>query len=741
MNANNTRSLQLVKCLKLFILALIFAQTFFAYRISHAQKTTQESKINQQIFNQSVDTLKSISRLNSALAICVQQEAQCNHKQTKLFTTDLHSNIMQFMALAASEKKLVSTVAMHHFDQLNAYIAQYHDNSNALELQQQLAISLENIITIINNVQATYQNNLKEKAQYSLIILIIISLSILLSSLIYYFYSNHYIQQLKRKTTDLTNIFHNVLDNIKDLDLDAIRSRLSSISTKPSEKKIYSMLLFSFERLEDEKLKTDLYQRLYHLLGYEIRGITNTIQGGVKLLALDKDERELILAKDVITATHTLENLAENFNQLSNIDLAKDNNIVNLTKLSSDLIVLLASKSKVHSKSIECYVDSTLPVTFYGHQTGLFWLLLMQMSDLLATQGYEQILLTIDCSASKRVDQLKINLNFYLYSTNYTSIEGLQQLPWDKSNKTLITNQALAKTLIGQIKNYQVTRQVTESTSRFAISFDIQPECYQTKTSQLMDKKILVCGASAMQTNVLAKMLSEQGADVIIAHTANDIFKSINLLDDNDGILLTNKIKGVKLNQFCKIIKARLGRKNIRIFLSVSTTNEVKEVFEHIDYIFYHPCPPSDFLTKMIEYLEKDKEHDQDTTNKLLIVEDDKLQQFILKKVLSDFEYECDTMDDGQQVVDNLDTLDHNIIFMDCIMPNLGGVETTKRIRAYEKEYRQAPRIIIGATALTSNEEHKLCIDAGMDYVIHKPYKKETIYTSLKKYIAIGKIK
>lgn len=730
-----------INILRLLILVLIFAHTFFSYQVSHAQKMNEESQHNQLIFERSLDMQKSITRLNATIAVCVQQKDLCNHRQTKIFTAEFDKELYQYMALAAAEKKLISTVSIHDFDRVKAYLTQYHDTSNAIQLQQQLSVSFKNINTTIANVIATYNNIIEERNEFNFLLLLILSVLIIAISIFYYFYSNKYIQKLEKNSQELTDLFHHILDSIKDLNLVSVKERLSSISTNPKEKKIYSMLLYSFERLEDEKLKTDLYQRLYHLLGYEIRGITNTIQGGVKLLAVDKDERELTLAKDVITATYTLENLAENFNQLSNIDVGKDDNLVNLNKLTSDLIVLLASKSKTYSKNIECYVDSTLPLTFYGHQTGLFWLLLMQMSDALSTQGYDQILLTINCSTAKRVDQLKINLCFYLYSESFASVASLEQLPWDKAPKKLITNKALARILLGKIKGYEVTQQFIKGTSLFTTSFDIQPERYQKQTSLLMDKQLLVCGASAIQTNVLEKMLTDQGAEVLVAHSANEIFTSIPKLNDNDGILLTNTIKGVKLATFCKIIKARLGKKNIKIFISVSTSNEIKEEFDHVDYIFYHPCPPSDFVAKMLEYLDKDSEEEEVVSDKLLIVEDDKLQQFILTKILSDFEYQCETMDDGQQVVDNLDKLDYGIIFMDCIMPNLGGVDATKHIRAYEKKHKQQPRIIIGSTALTSNEEHKTCIDAGMDYVIHKPYKKDEIYTSLKKYIAIGKIK
>lgn len=741
MSANHSQPLTIIKLLKIIILALIFVLTFFTYRISQTDHLNAENEHNQLVFNKSIDMLKNISQLNATLSICVQQQAHCNHLQTKIFTRDFDDQLHQFMVLAAQEKKLVSTVAMHNFDRVKAYIAQYHDSSDAALLQQQLSVSLESIVTIIDNVIVTYNNIVEEENNTNLFLLLGLNALIIAIAIFYYVYSNRYTRKLEANSKELTDLFHHVLDTIKDLDLDSVKTQLSSINTNPKEKKIYSMLLYSFERLEEEKLKTDLYQRLYHLLGYEIRGITNTIQGGVNLLAVDKDERELTLAKDVITATYTLENLAENFNQLSNIDVAKEDNQVNLNKLSSDLIVLLASKSKTYSKSIDCYVGNNLPLTFYGHQTGLFWLLLMQMSDALSTQGYEQILLTIGCTTSKRVDQLKIELNFYLYSADFASMQEIEQLPWKTAQKKVITNKALARILLGKIKGYQVTQQFVDGTWRFNTAFDIQPERYQKQSSLLLDKQLLVCGASAIQTNVLEKMLIDQGAEVIVANNANQIFTNIATLNDNDGIVLTNTMKGVKLHTFCKILKARIGKKNIKIFISVSTSNEVQQEFEHVDYIFYHPCPPSDFVSKMLEHLQMDSSEEEVVNDKLLIVEDDKLQQFILTKILSDFEYECETMDDGQQVVDHLDKLDYNIIFMDCIMPNLGGVDATKHIRTYEKEHKQKRRIIIGSTALTSNEEHKSCIDAGMDYVIHKPYKKDEIFASLKKYIAIGKIK
>ena len=126
--------------------------------------------------------------------------------------------------------------------------------------------------------------------------------------------------------------------------------------------------------------------------------------------------------------------------------------------------------------------------------------------------------------------------------------------------------------------------------------------------------------------------------------------------------------------------------------------------------------------------------------NRFLIVEDDKVQQFILNKILTGFEFNCEGVDDGAKAVQLVKENNFDIIFMDCIMPGMGGMEATTLIREYEHQHSLEPATIIGATALTSNKEHKQCIDAGMDYVISKPYKNEEIYAVIKKYMAIRKV-
>jgi len=71
-------------------------------------------------------------------------------------------------------------------------------------------------------------------------------------------------------------------------------------------------------------------------------------------------------------------------------------------------------------------------------------------------------------------------------------------------------------------------------------------------------------------------------------------------------------------------------------------------------------------------------------------------------------------------------------------MPGMGGIEATRKIRANPDQYGELT--VIGATALTSNKDKKECMDAGMDYIIGKPYKHEEIFKVIKNYMAVQKI-
>ena len=133
-----------------------------------------------------------------------------------------------------------------------------------------------------------------------------------------------------------------------------------------------------------------------------------------------------------------------------------------------------------------------------------------------------------------------------------------------------------------------------------------------------------------------------------------------------------------------------------------------------------------------VAYFEGNKE-DIDLTNvKILVVEDNKINQMITKKILTKMNLKCDIIDNGEDAVDMIKANSYDIILMDIHMPGISGMEATKRVRAFDKE-----QIIFALTAVTIEDKMHEFDEAGFTDIIPKPFKQEEFEKKL--YNALAK--
>jgi signal transduction histidine kinase/CheY-like chemotaxis protein len=104
----------------------------------------------------------------------------------------------------------------------------------------------------------------------------------------------------------------------------------------------------------------------------------------------------------------------------------------------------------------------------------------------------------------------------------------------------------------------------------------------------------------------------------------------------------------------------------------------------------------------------------------ILIVEDNKINQMITKKILSKMNLNCEVVDNGEDAVDKVKENTYDIVLMDIHMPGISGIEATKRIRAFDKELT-----IFALTAVTLEDKMQEFDEAGFDDIISKPFKQE----------------
>lgn len=108
---------------------------------------------------------------------------------------------------------------------------------------------------------------------------------------------------------------------------------------------------------------------------------------------------------------------------------------------------------------------------------------------------------------------------------------------------------------------------------------------------------------------------------------------------------------------------------------------------------------------------------------KILVVEDNKINQIVTKKILESNHFKCTVLEDGYAVLNLLETEDFDVILMDINMPIINGFDTSVLIR---KKGITTP--IIALTAFDKQEITEQALSCGMNDIIIKPFEQGKLF-------------
>jgi len=111
----------------------------------------------------------------------------------------------------------------------------------------------------------------------------------------------------------------------------------------------------------------------------------------------------------------------------------------------------------------------------------------------------------------------------------------------------------------------------------------------------------------------------------------------------------------------------------------------------------------------------------------ILLAEDNPLNQRLAVLLLERWGHEVALAQDGFEAVTLFGQRDWDLVLMDMQMPNMDGVAATRAIRATETGGRRTP--IVAMTANAMNADRELCLEAGMDAFLSKPFEVERFRT------------
>ena len=126
---------------------------------------------------------------------------------------------------------------------------------------------------------------------------------------------------------------------------------------------------------------------------------------------------------------------------------------------------------------------------------------------------------------------------------------------------------------------------------------------------------------------------------------------------------------------------------------------------------------------------------DMPTGLRILVAEDNEVNQLVIVAMLAHLGHSCDVACDGLEVLAKLTSSTYDLVLMDIQMPNLDGMAAARRIRALDGRVAHIPIIALTANAMV--EDRHAYLEAGMDDHVSKPVEARELAGAIARVLAL----
>jgi len=284
------------------------------------------------------------------------------------------------------------------------------------------------------------------------------------------------------------------------------------------------------------------------------------------------------------------------------------------------------------------------------------------------------------------------------------------------------------------------------STFTFTVRLPICPShpAELSKSALLGQSRVLVVDDNVAEANEIADYLQRAGVRHQSVQTAEDAISSLRearLLDDGYAAVFVPDSMPASLLALGQAIAADPARRKTALILirkqppdpssceaatdssypnTIETPLDAAKVFDALARVLNAPQTPGILAPQRLSPA---------VPSRLLIAEDNLINQKVLKHLMESLGYSVDVASNGREAVQRWRSETYAVILMDCQMPEMDGYEATRAIRAAESGKNHIPIIAVTANAMVGDREK--CLTAGMDAFVSKPIRAEVLTKAL----------